>query len=126
MGFEPVSPANKPAALDAENFSRHMQSIMEYVQSEIKYAQARQEEQANRNRMPARRFGIGQFVWLDSRHIKTLRPQKKLDWKHLGLFQIKKIISSHAYELDLPASMRIHPVFNVSLLRPAGEDPLPR
>jgi hypothetical protein len=125
MGFEPIQPANKPAAQDAEDFSNHMQRIMEYVHSEMKYAQARQEEQANRKRTPARRFVKGQFVWLDSRHIKTLRPQKKLDWKQLGPFRIKKVISSHAYELELPASMRIHPVFNVSLLRPAADDPLP-
>jgi hypothetical protein len=125
MGFEPILPADKPAARDAENFSQHMQSIMDHVHSEIKYAQARHEEQANRKRMPARRFKVGQSVWLDSRHIKTLRPQKKLDWKQLGPFRIKKVISSHAYELELPASMKIHPVFNVSLLRPAAEDPLP-
>jgi hypothetical protein len=125
MGFEPIQPANKPGAQDAEDFSNHMQRIMEYVHSEMKYAQARQEEQANRKRTPARRFVEGQFVWLDSRHIKTLRPQKKLDWKQLGPFRIKKVISSHAYELELPASMRIHPVFNVSLLRPAADDPLP-
>jgi hypothetical protein len=125
MGFEPIQPADKPAARDAENFSQHMQSITEYVRSEVKYAQARHEEQANRKRVPARRFSVDQYVWLDSRNIKTLRPQKKLDWKQLGPFRIKRIISSHAYELDLPASMRIHPVFNVHLLRPAAEDPLP-
>ncbi|KAF4259476.1 hypothetical protein CNMCM8057_002751 [Aspergillus fumigatus] len=56
----------------------------------------------------------------------TLRPQKKLNWKHLGPFYIKKIISPHAYELDLPASMKIHPVFNVSLLHPVAKDPVPR
>ena len=35
------------------------------------------------------------------------------------------MISSHACELELPATMRIHPVFNVNLIRPASENPQP-
>ena len=126
MGFEPVQPVNtRPATRDAELFAQKMNSIVDFLRSEMTSAQARYEEQANRRRTPARRFREGQLIWLDSRNIRTLRPQKKLDWKNLGPFPIKKIISSHAYELDLPASMRIHPVFNVSLLRPAANDPVP-
>ena len=62
---------------------------------------------------------------MDSRNIKTLRPQKKLDWKNLGPFRITKVVSSHAYRLELPPSMKIHPVFHVNLLRPADDNPLP-
>jgi hypothetical protein len=43
----------------------------------------------------------------------------------LGPFRIAQIISPHVYKLDLPASMRIHPVFHVSLLLPVADDPLP-
>ncbi|KAK9652865.1 hypothetical protein HCH54_010281 [Aspergillus fumigatus] len=125
MGFEPVQPTNHPAARDAEAFAKKMQDVVDYVRAQIRVAQARYEEQTNRYRRPARRYRVGQPVWLDARNIRTLRPQKKLDWKYLGPFRIKKIISPHAYELELPASMRIHPVFNVSLLRPVAEDPVP-
>jgi hypothetical protein len=35
------------------------------------------------------------------------------------------MIGSYACELELPATMRIHPVFNVNLLCPAADDPAP-
>lgn len=126
LGFEPVLPADaRPATRDAKAFAQKMQDITDFLRTEMTSAQARHEEQANRSRRPARRFREGQLVWLDSRNIRTLRPQKKLDWKNLGPFTVKRVISPYAYELDLPASMRIHPVFNVTLLRPASDDPVP-
>ncbi|KAG0155432.1 hypothetical protein PDIDSM_1009 [Penicillium digitatum] len=76
------------------------------------------------SRAPARRYRPGQLVWLNARNIRTLRPQKKLDWKNLGPFKVLEAISAHAYKLELPASMKIHPVFNVSLLQPAATNPV--
>jgi hypothetical protein len=63
-------------------------------------------------------------VWLDARNERTTRPTRKLDWKRLGLFWIQKQVSPYAYELELPASMRIHRVQPVLLLDPVVEDPL--
>lgn len=64
---------------------------------------------------------------LDSRNIKTIRPNKSLDHKNLGPFQIIKAHNNSAYELDLPPSMnKIHPVFHPWLLHLDNSDPLPR
>jgi hypothetical protein len=125
MGFEPVPTDLRPTTRDAEAFAKKMEDIIDYTRVQMTSAQARYEEFANRKRQPARRYRIGQPVYLDARNIKTLRPQKKLDWKNLGPFPILQVVSPHAYKLDLPASIKIHPVFHVSLLRPDPEDPLP-
>src|SRR5205814_10319801 len=61
-------------------------------------------------------FNVGDKVWLLSTNIRTERPSKKLDWKRLGPFFVTKCIGTHAYQLALPNSIRIHNVFHVSLL----------
>jgi hypothetical protein len=126
MGFEPDVPAaNTPATRDAEDFAHKMKQITEHLRSESAAAQARYEDQANRNRRPARTYRPGELVWLNARNLRTIRPQKKLDWKNIGPLEVLEAVSPYAYKLRLPAAMRIHPVFHVNLLRPAEDDPQP-
>ena len=42
------------------------------------------------------------------------RLTKKLMERYIGLYVIEEIVSSNAVKLQLPSSMRIHPVVNVS------------
>jgi Chromo (CHRromatin Organisation MOdifier) domain len=75
-------------------------------------------------------FQKGDHVWLSSTNVHTKCLNKKLDWKRLGPFTIIEKIGLQAYRLELPKSMKIHPVFHVSLLelyRPgrAQEQPPP-
>ena len=48
------------------------------------------------------------------------RPAKKLDWKNAGPYKVEKVISLYAYRLKLPDTVKIHPVFHTSVLRPAA------
>ena len=64
-------------------------------------------------------------MWLDARNIKTVHPTKKLDWKRLGPFRVEKVISLYACRLELPSSMKIYPVFYVSVLQAAADDSVP-
>ena len=43
---------------------------------------------------------------------------------HLGKFQIIKKVSFHIYKPELMASMKVHPLFHISLLEPATSNPL--
>ena len=126
LGFEPLITVGATAATrDSEALVKSMKDITDYLREESAASQSRYEEQANRSRRPARRYRVGDLVWLDARNIRTLRPQKKLDWKNLGPFPITEVISAFAYRIGLPPSIKIHPVFHVSLLRAAASDPLP-
>ena len=70
-------------------------------------------------------FRVGDKVLLSSKdiNIKDLTPKLRL--KYLGPWTITKVISSHAYQLDLPLSLQIHPVFHVSKLERYHPSPFP-
>ncbi|QRV84489.1 Retrotransposable element Tf2 protein [Ceratobasidium sp. AG-Ba] len=69
-----------------------------------------------------REFKVGDKVWLLLTNLSTRRPSKKLDNRKGGPFTITEKISSHAYRLDLPKTIRVHNVFHVNLLSPVTED----
>jgi hypothetical protein len=70
-------------------------------------------------------FQKGDRVWLRSVNVRTERQSRKLDWKRLGPFTVIERIGTQAYRLDLPKSMKIHPVFHVILLEPYKESDIP-
>jgi hypothetical protein len=48
---------------------------------------------------------------------------KKLRSKYIDPYRIERKISSTAYELDLPANVKIHPVVNVEYLKKYNQSP---
>jgi hypothetical protein len=61
----------------------------------------------------------GDKMFLLTRNLYIKRLSRKLDFKKIGLFKIKKKISISNYKLDLPDSIRMRTkVFHISLLKP--------
>ena len=110
----------------AEDRVKQLTTILEDLQANLRAAQAAYTTSANNHRLPTPDLQVGDLVFLDRRHIKTARPSAKLDHKKLGPFKITRIINPVAFELKLPTSMKIHPVFHVSLLTPRTKDVIPQ
>jgi hypothetical protein len=68
---------------------------------------------------PPHAFNPGQKVWLSSKDISFSQPtSRKLAPRQLGPYKVLERISELTYRLDLPPSMRQHPVFHVDRLSP--------
>src|SRR5882757_1170953 len=61
-------------------------------------------------------FKVGDQVWLDGKNLVLPYQSNKLAPRRQGPFRIKRIISPVAFQLELPASWRIHDVFHALLL----------
>lgn len=112
-----LSPAEKGRKL-VEQW-RHTADI---AKTTMAIAQETQERQSNARRSIAEVFRPGDRVWLKLKNINTTRPMKKLDWIALP-YRVLECVGTHAVRLNTPSG--IHPVFHVSLVKKAAEDPLP-
>ncbi|KAK7929110.1 hypothetical protein WMY93_005505 [Mugilogobius chulae] len=79
---------------------------------------------ADKHRIPSPSYQPGQKVWLAAKDIPLKVESKKLAPRFIGPFEVDKIINPTAIRLRLPPSMKIHPTFHVSQLKPFHESPL--
>ncbi|QRV79674.1 Retrotransposable element Tf2 protein [Ceratobasidium sp. AG-Ba] len=102
-------------APNAADMADSMQEIWDEVIASMEFHRSKEDP-------PKHEYKVGDRVWLVGHNITTRRPSKKLDNKKLGPFVISEKISSHAYRLELPKTMRTHNVFHINLLTPFTED----
>ena len=103
-----------------DNFLEHWDNMISIAKDSLREAQERQTEYANQHRCHLI-FKIGDKVLLSVQHINNpidrQRPTRKLTLRYLELYTISAVISPTAYKLNLPTTLRIHPVFHISLLK---------
>jgi hypothetical protein len=74
--------------------------------------------QANKHRREVV-FKVGDKVRLSTANLRLPSTMsKKLVARYLGPFTVEKVVNPVAYKLKLPSSLKIHPVFHVSVLQP--------
>jgi hypothetical protein len=102
--------------------AQELQKLHKELSRDIEFLAIRSADQYNKKRLEGPRLQEGDKVYLLRRNIETTRPSSKLDHKKFGPFRVKRNIRDISYELELPKTMRIHPVFHISLLEPADPD----
>jgi len=87
--------------------------VLGKVQEEIK-------KYVDRKRAEVNKYKVGDLVMLSTKDLKYQmvgRRTKKLIERFIGSYKIKKIISSNTVELELPSTIKIHSVVNVSRIQ---------
>jgi len=117
MGFE-VRKKGKYEGV--EKFVVKMKEIQEEAKAALGKAQEEMKKYVDRKRAKVDKYKVEDLVMLSTKDLKYQMMGKrteKLTERFVGPYKIKKIISLNAVELELPSTVKIHPVVNVSRIR---------
>ena len=114
IGFEG---RKKERYQEVEKFIEKIKEIQEEAKAALSKAQEEMKKYVDRKRVEVNNYKVGDLVILSTKDLKYQtvgRRIEKLTERFVGLYKIKKIISSNIVELELPSTIKIHPVVNVS------------
>ncbi len=121
-----AAPGSRTNRVEAtEQFIEQQQRLLTAAKQRILEAQKQQAKYANKKRRDDK-FEIGDRVLLSTKHIMLdadrERASRKFTARWIGPFAIKRVINPSVYELDLPSTLHVHPVFNIMWLKRYKED----
>jgi len=101
----------------AEKFIEKMKEIQEEAKAVLEKAQADMKKYADKKRLDIEEYKVGNLVMLSTKDLKyqmVRRRTEKLMEGFVGPYKVKKIVLMNVVELELPSTVKIHPVVNVS------------
>ena len=103
---------------------RYIEEIWNIAKAGMEHAQAKQKKQADQHRREVD-FQVGDEVMVTTKDWNLGRPSRKLSDQAAGKYRIIEKVGN-AYRLDLPNSIKVHPIFSPEKLRLASSsEPLP-
>jgi hypothetical protein len=139
IGYVPRLPldllAPDPRTPDSESgttYAERLSKILRMLRERMEKAQLTMTTEANEKRQ-AHPFRVGDEVFLDTRLLpigyanvtgaaNDNNNSRKFQHPYAGPFKLLKKVGENAFVLDIPAHWRLHPVFNVSRLKPSRVD----
>ena len=115
LGYSPHLAPSEVIITDNEAVEKRVKRMMQARDQATKIINQKAGE------APSPQFTVGDQVWLEGSHLKLPHQSTKLAPKRYGPFTIMKQINPVTYQLILPATWQIHPMFHASLLSPYVE-----
>ena len=103
----------------AEEFVKEMKERHEEARAVLVKSQEEMKRQVDRNRKEVEEYRVGDKILISTKDFSAelmKRVTRKLTEKFIGPYMVKKIVSENTAELELPASLKVHPVVNVRRL----------
>jgi len=117
MGFEM---RKKGKYEGAKKFVTKMKEIQEEAKAVLGKTQEKMKKYTDKKREEVNDYKVGDLVMLSTKDLKyqmVRRRTEKLMERFVGPYRIKKIVSLNAVELELPSTVKIHSVVNVSRIQ---------
>ena len=96
-------------------FVERMKKVHEEAGAVLKKTQEDMKRQADRGRKETENWKKGDRIMLSTKDLVFKeKPAKKLVDQYVGPYTIEEVVSTNAVKLQLPTSMRIHLVVNIS------------
>uniref|UniRef100_A0A8C6M0L4 Gypsy retrotransposon integrase-like protein 1 n=1 Tax=Nothobranchius furzeri TaxID=105023 RepID=A0A8C6M0L4_NOTFU len=108
----------------AKSLVRRCKNAWIKARASITRANARYAHQHLRRHRPCPSYVPGVKVWVTTTGLRLRARSKKLAPRFLRPYTVQKVINPVSYRLRLPPSLRIHPTFHTSLLKPYVESSL--
>jgi len=99
----------------ATEFVERMKKVHKKAEAALKKTQEEMKRYADRSRKETEKWKREDRVLLSTKDLVFKeRPVKKLTERYIGPYMIEEVVSLNAVKLQLPSSIRIYPVVNVS------------
>ncbi|POM71890.1 Hypothetical protein PHPALM_11485 [Phytophthora palmivora] len=112
---------NVPKSRRGAEFQERQNAILFRCREALAQAQERMRDIYDRNR-EEQVFNVGDQVYLSTRNLDPkytgLPNSSKFGPKWIGPYTVVRKVHNHAYELNIQAGNKLHPVFNTGSLKP--------